>query len=523
VSYAPGTVVDTIGIPASHSATTTGTVLGCRIAPALPAGLSLSSTNCNITGTPTASAAAANYTITDSNGTGTGSTVLNLAVVAAAPSITYVRSSIAAVKNVAITPDTMISTGGPVTRYAISPALPAGLSMDTVTGRITGAPTVASDPINYTVTATGPGGTGITVVSISVADQTPIIYYPRTTIAVLLGVAITPDTVISTGGPVTRYAISPALPVGLVLDTVTGILSGAPTVASDTANYTVSATGPGGTGQFVIRIAAINHAPNISYRNVTVIYARNQVAAPDSIASTDGPVTRYSVLPTLPTGLVLDTLTGVISGTPTGGATAPTNYIVTATGPGGSDTALVNIRVVSAPGNLSYPDDPVTYVVGVASSSDIPTVSGYVTRYSISPALSAGMRIDSVTGIISGTPTAQSFAADYTVTANSFAGSTQYTLNITVVGAPANLSYADDVPTYRVGTAIAPPDIPTVRGIVTNYSISPALPSGVILDQTTGYILGTPLAASPGTDYTITASNPGGSTTAIITLTVVAP
>jgi hypothetical protein len=83
VSYSPSTVVDTIGTAAIHTATTTGTVLGCRISPALPAGLSLNITNCNITGTPTAASSAANYTITDSNSTGVGSTVLNLAVIAA--------------------------------------------------------------------------------------------------------------------------------------------------------------------------------------------------------------------------------------------------------------------------------------------------------------------------------------------------------------------------------------------------------------------------------------------------------
>jgi large repetitive protein len=306
------------------------------------------------------------------------------------------------------------------------------------------------------------------------------------------------------------------------LDTLTGVISGIPTIVSASANYTMTATGPGGSALATVNITVIDQPPTISYRNAAVIYARNQVAAPDSIILTGGAVTRYAVSPALPSGLALDTNTGVISGTPTG-ATASTNYIVTATGPGGSDTALVNIRVVSAPANLSYSDDPVTYVVGVASSSNIPTVSGYVTHYSIIPVLSAGMLIDTVTGIISGTPTSQSFATDYTVTASSFAGSTQYTLNITVVGAPVNLSYEDDVPTYQVGVSIAPPDRPTVRGIVTNYSILPPLPPGVILDQTTGYILGTPLSSSSGTDYTITASNPGGSTTVTINLTVVAP
>ena len=107
------------------------------------------------------------------------------------------------------------------------------------------------------------------------------------------------------------------------------------------------------------------------------------------------------------------------------------------------------------------------------------------------------------------------------MTASSFAGSTQYTLNITVVGAPQNLSYTDDMPTCGMGRVIAPPNIPTVRGIVTYYSVNPLFPAGVILDQTTGFILGTPTALSASRDYAITAQNPGGSTTTSVNLTVI--
>ncbi|HAO99588.1 MAG TPA: hypothetical protein DCQ83_06040, partial [Fibrobacteres bacterium] len=84
-----------------------------------------------------------------------------------------------------------------------------------------------------------------------------------------------------------------------------------------------------------------------------------------------------------------------------------------------------------------------------------------------------------------------------------------------------NLSYADDVPTYGVGQVINPPNTPTIQGIVTFYTVSPSLPAGVVLDQTTGYILGTPTVVSPATDYTITGFNPGGSATTTINLTVI--
>ena len=60
-----------------------------------------------------------------------------------------------------------------------------------------------------------------------------------------------------------------------------------------------------------------------------------------------GTITNYSVSPTLPAGLAIDSTTGVISGTPTAVATSA-SYTVTASNAGGSTAANVTISVVSA-------------------------------------------------------------------------------------------------------------------------------------------------------------------------------
>jgi hypothetical protein len=70
-----------------------------------------------------------------------------------------------------------------------------------------------------------------------------------------------------------------------------------------------------------------------------------------------------------------------------------------------------------------------------------------------------------------------------------------------------------------VGTAITNM-IPSVTGTVDTYSIDPALPAGLSLNATTGVISGTPSVAAASGNYTVTASNAGGSATAQVTIAI---
>jgi hypothetical protein len=62
--------------------------------------------------------------------------------------------------------------------------------------------------------------------------------------------------------------------------------------------------------------------------------------------------------------------------------------------------------------------------------------------------------------------------------------------------------------------------IPVVTGTVDSYSISPALPAGLVLNTGTGVISGTPSAAAASDTYTVTATNAGGSTSTALTIVV---
>jgi len=147
-----------------------------------------------------------------------------------------------------------------------------------------------------------------------------------------------------------------------------------------------------------------------------------------------GTVDQYRVSPSLPSGLSIDELSGVISGTPTKASSAAT-YVVSATGAGVRVTFPLVLSVTEPPSGLSYVN-PVSATVGVALAPLSPSITGIVDHYAVSPTLPPGMVLNSTSGILSGTPSEARNLAPYTITANSLAGNTRFILLLTVTPAP---------------------------------------------------------------------------------------
>ncbi|HAO99450.1 MAG TPA: hypothetical protein DCQ83_05345 [Fibrobacteres bacterium] len=519
IGYNPSTFVDTVGVVASHSVVSSGgPITSCSVTSGtLPAGFAIDN-GCRVNGNATSPFIASSLVVTASNSSGSDTAKLTLSAVVARLVVSYRPSVVVDTIGIPAIHE-LIVLGGPVTDCQLtSGILPGAYSLSntcTISGT-TAEPFAAAELV---VTATGPGGTDTANLTLLSADAKPAITFNPSSVRDTVGKPAN-HPAIFLGGPVIACTVTAGvLPSGLVIDNQCNI-SGTPTVPAGPVSLTVTATNGVDQSSASLSIEVIGEPSSIAYSRPSIVAIRNVAIDPDTVTFVGAPMNTFTINPALPAGLNLNPSNGLINGTPTV-VSALTNYVVTGSGPGGTDTAWINIRVVSPPANLSYADELTTYVVGVAVTPNTPSITGYATRYSVAPPLPNGLRIDSLSGVIAGTPVLQSFPSDYTVTAGSFAGSTTSTLNIAVVGTPSNLSYTDDLPTYKAGVAIIPPNMPNVHGIVTFYTVSPTLPDGIVLDQTTGYILGTPTTESTPRVYTITGNNPGGTVSTMVTLGVV--
>lgn len=194
----------------------------------------------------------------------------------------------------------------------------------------------------------------------------------------------------------------------------------------------------------------------------------------------------------------------------------------------GSDSGSTTTPPTSPPSGLTYSTNSAVYTVGTAITANTPSCSGQVTSYSVTPSLPAGLSLNTTTGVITGTPTTASPATTYTVTASNSGGSTTGDLSIAVQAQttvpptvpPTDLTYSTNPAVYIVGTSITANTPSGTGGAVASYSVSPPLPVGLALNTTTGVISGTPSAVTAAANFTVTASNSAGNTTASLRITV---
>ncbi|MBL7715627.1 MAG: putative Ig domain-containing protein [Bdellovibrionales bacterium] len=337
------------------------------------------------------------------------------------------------------------------------------------------------------------------------------------------------------GSPTITYS-SPALPMGLSIDSSTGAITGtisalAPLGAS---THTITATNSAGSDSFTWHVTIIDVVPTLSYpASPYLLNNGSSTGLPIAPIVTGGAPTSCLASPTLPSGLILNNDCS-ISGTPTA-VTALATYQITGSNSGGSGAqAAIQIEVRDAAPVVVYPAVAPTQInltLGLGTNLPItPSLSGGpITSCLVSPALPAGLSISQTTCEITGSPNPSvlSAAATYTITPSNAGGSGASSQLLIAVNdvAPGSITYSTPTPTYTKGVTITD-NTPTVTGggAVVSWTISPDITAqtGLAFSTSTGVISGTPTTIlSPGTTYSITAINSGGNSGASMLVTVV--
>ncbi|MGA8540423.1 MAG: putative Ig domain-containing protein [Terriglobales bacterium] len=301
-----------------------------------------------------------------------------------------------------------------------SGTLPAGLSLSSQTGAITGVPTGGgSGSVTFQVTDAA-GVSASKTLSITVGAPPALTITTTSLSAATVGTAYS-QTLQATGGvPSYSWRVSAGgLPAGLSLSSA-GVISGTPSgTSTGTINFTVTVT-DSQTPTAATKssnLSIVVSEPPLSVTTASLAGGSLSTAYSQTLQAIGGtsPYTWSISAGTLPAGLSLSNLnTGAITGTPT--ATGKSNFTVKVTDSvAASATADLSITINTALAitTTSLPGAS----VGTAYSATV-NASGGALPYSwsiTSGSLPSGFSIDSATGVISGTPSAMG-TASFTVT-----------------------------------------------------------------------------------------------------------
>jgi hypothetical protein len=472
--------------------------------------LSIGSTNGTIYGVATQTVSMTNYTVQAVSGNAVHSAVIRISVSEPAPDINFntTSTSLGLVINEAVTIE-MLNNGGSGTSVAVSPALPSGLSL-TNNGSIVGTPNALTGFTTHTVYVNNSGGSDSVIIILGVVSAYAYTTTNLTLTRNISAVQLVPSSNLTTSH---TWSVFPSLPNGLSFGTANGTIYGVATQNSSRATYTITATTASALHTWSLSIAVNEVAPDVDLNasSSTFTLVKREAFAL-TILNTGGPIASLSVSPSLPTGLSLSA-DGRISGTPTAYSGLQT-FTVWANNSGGSSSLTLSLEVVSP---FDYTSTSVTaqrnstYLFIEANSN----LSGSVS-WSVLPSLPSGLFIGSSNGTIYGTPTQNMTQTNFTVRAVTSSATHLAQLTITVLEATPSITYTTATLTVSEQASHAPS---STGGPVATFSVAPALPNGLSLDQY-GRLIGAPTANMTLTTYTVWANNSGGSSQAVLRIMV---
>ncbi|MCW1884745.1 putative Ig domain-containing protein [Luteolibacter flavescens] len=226
----------------------------------------------------------------------------------------------------------IIGTKNPTSYGATN--LPPGLTLDPVTGIISGTPTTIG-MWGVAISATDDMGTNTATLTVRIGVPT------ITSVATASATTATAFSyqIVATQTPSNYSATN--LPAGITLDTATGLISGTATVTG-TFNVVLGATNAAGTGSKTLVLTVTTVPPAIT----STLTATGTVGTAFSYQITATPAATSYTAVGLPSGLTISATTGLISGTPVSVST--TSVTITATNAAGTDSETLVITISAA-------------------------------------------------------------------------------------------------------------------------------------------------------------------------------
>lgn len=352
-----------------------------------------------------------------------------------------------------------------------------------------------SDVNNASPPLAGPGP--LTITTTSLPDGTVNLPYATT---------------LGGSGGITPYAwsVTPALPSNLQFDLATGALTGTPAAQSN-STHTFTLRDSSSPLQTIQQSLSLTINPASSVLSITTTSLPNGAvgrAYNETVHTTGGTgaLTWSIVAGTLPQNLSLNQTTGAISGTPT--AAGPSSFTVRVADTGGqADTQALSILINQpTPPNIITTSPLPGGTVGQDYSQTLQATGGTGTLvWSLfGGSLPANLALSS-TGTISGTPTNTGISNFTVKVTDAISQVDTQPLSVTISPVPPPLTITtNSLQDGRRGRPYAATLKASGGTIPYSWSVTPALPAGLILAPATGVISGTPTAMSDSDlDFTV--------------------